>query len=83
MTEMLSEADNPSHGLMPWVGKCCVKWINENCERIHNDVNGALRVTKGELQDAQFAYKTVSQEALDIGSEVHSMIEEFFNEPTS
>ena len=33
-----------------------------------------------DLEQARFHYKTVSQEALDVGSEVHRLIEEFLNE---
>ena len=84
MTEMLSEADNPSFGLMPWVGRCAVEYIRENSS--NTDDTGVwyekdyYRVTEQDLKMAKEHYKTVSQEALDIGSEVHSLIEEFLNE---
>jgi len=79
MTEMLSEADNPSFGLMPWVGKCAVKWIKENCKC--EDQPGYCVIDE-ELEEAKTHYKIISQEALDVGSEVHRLIEEFLNEQT-
>ena len=78
MTEMLSEADNPSFGLMPWVGKCAVDYIRMNCEMEFTH----YAVYQDELEEAKTHYKTVSQEALDVGSEVHRLIEEFLNEQT-
>ena len=77
MTEMLSEADNPSHGLMPWVGRCAADYIRENC--LCEDQEGYC-VIEPELDEAATYYKTVSREALDVGSEVHRLIEEFLSE---
>ena len=89
MTEMLSEADNPSFGLMPWVGKCAVEWIKKQSvidppcvESGYRACEGKYLVSGDELEEAKTHYKTVSQEALDVGSAVHSMIEEFFSEQT-
>jgi hypothetical protein len=88
MTEMLSEADNPSFGLMPWVGRCAVDYIREHCIKM-NATGTTTRpiepyvVNEEDLDEAKTHYKTISKEALDIGSEVHSLIEEFLNEQTS
>jgi hypothetical protein len=86
MTEMLSEADNPSHGLMPWVAKCAVEWIKENCD---NTFEGLVCVPEhgycldnSDLEESKTHYKTVSQEALDIGSAIHEAIEDTLHKKT-
>ena len=88
MTEMLSEADNPSFGLMPWVGKCASEyldeWIDNHCCYFPGERTVYVDAwkLKGAIKEAATHYKSVSQEALDVGSEVHRLIEEFFNEST-
>jgi len=81
MTEMLSEADGSAqHGLMPWVGKCAAKYMFEKI--MEPSFPGEIKYLDPIIQEAATHYKTVSQEALDVGSEVHRLIEEFLNEQT-
>ena len=70
MTEMLSEADNPSHGLMPWVGRCAIEYIGDHCRLVknshgHEDLDWYV-VERHMLLPMATHYKTVSQEALDV-----------------
>ena len=51
----------------------CVEWIRENCQGDTYE----FEVEDCDLNSARFAYKTVSQTALDVGSEVHAAIEKY------
>jgi hypothetical protein len=87
MTEMLGEVDGSAKfGLMPWTARCAVEYIKENCKTswvtskeldLDEDV---WFVSDGTLQEAATHYKTVSQEALDVGSAVHEAIEVYFRD---
>jgi len=74
-----------SDPLMGWATGCMEKWINENWEKygFRREKNGLVEMvfeyTKYAdlLRTARFHYKEVSQEALDVGSQVHNMIEQY------
>jgi len=53
-----------------------VEWIRENYPS--DTYPGCYLVCGEELNQARFAYKTVSDKALDVGSEVHNAIEKYF-----
>ncbi len=70
VTEVLGMLDK-SPALMGWAVKCCVNYIAENFEIYGQDRIGEL------LAAAKTNYKDISQDSLDIGSEVHSSIEAY------
>ena len=69
--------------LHPWSAKEVVNWIRDNCD-YHPGVpnrEAYYYVVDDELDTARTHYKTVSEEALSVGSEVHDMCEHFFTHP--
>ena len=81
VTTILGAVDGEkARPLMQWSANCAVEWIRDNCGRQSTYWQGEMQdvflASHEELNEARFAYKTVSQEALDVGSEVHAMIEE-------
>ena len=80
VTTILGDVDGgKAVPLMQWSANMCVEWLKEN----YADIPDARYPTQGRimivptaaLDQARFAYKDVSQKALDIGSEVHAAIE--------
>ena len=62
----------------PWGAKMVVEWIKRNCDQPWLDANeDAYVVFPDELEDAKKHFREVSRDALDIGSAVHKIIEEF------
>ena len=80
-TQIISDCTDKSGALTQWGANCCVEWILENCIDIYSFFydERCKCVTKDQLNQARFAYKTVSDKALDVGSEVHGLIEEYLN----
>jgi len=73
-TTIISDCTNKGGGLTQWAANCCVEWIREN-GFLDQDLDYV--VTEDQLNEARFAYKTVSDTALDVGSEVHNAIEKY------
>ena len=62
-----------------------MNWLIENCGKnvaIKKAEIISYNVTPADLDTARTNYKTVSEEALSVGSEVHYMCEHFFASPT-
>ena len=74
-TNIIGDCTDKSGGLVPWATECFVKWIRDNCPS--DTYPGCYLVCGEELNQARFAYKTVSDKALDVGSEVHRLVEHF------
>ena len=85
VTTIIGDCTDKSQPLMQWASNECVAWIRENCSRVFDIMESSygiehlddLYVTENNLNDARFAYKNVSKEALDVGSEVHGYIEKY------
>jgi len=74
VTEIIGDCTDKSGALTQWAANMTVEWIKEHCLEIYVD---AYQVSVDQLNDARFNFKTVSQKALDIGSEVHGLIENY------
>jgi len=86
VTEIISDCTNKGGGLTQWAANCVVEWIRENCPKPPRDnyLSGEVLyddycVSEDDLNEARFAYKTVSDKALDVGSQVHAFIELYLN----
>ena len=85
VTTIIGDCTDKSGALTQWGSNECVAWIRENCPRVFDVMESShgifdiddLYVTEQDLNDARFAYKTVSKEALDVGTEVHNAIEDY------
>ena len=69
VTTVISDCTDKSQALMQWASNCAVEHCKEH----------------GITDDAKYAYKEISSEALDVGSHVHHAIEYFLRngeEPT-
>ena len=85
VTEIISDCTDKSGALTQWAANMCKLWIQENCDALSDwDENNEERlyyeVFDSDLEKARFNFKTVSQKALDIGSEVHAKIELYLKE---
>jgi len=68
--------------LTQWAANMCKLWIQENCDALSdwdedNEERIYYEVFDSDLDEMRFNFKTVSQKALDIGSEVHTLIEKY------
>jgi len=78
VTTIISDCTNNSAPLVQWAANMVTEWIRENCvDTGGNDepVQGLYNVYDEDLEKARFNFRSVSQKALDIGSEVHNAIE--------
>ena len=66
VTTIISDCTDKSQALMQWASNCAVDHCREN----------------GITDEAKYAYKNISSEALDIGSHVHHAIEYFLRNGT-
>jgi len=81
-TQIISDCTDKSGALIQWGANCVVEWIRENCDKFYNEYEEGTQdktyiIDDYVLNQARFAYKTVSDKALDVGSEVHNAIEVF------
>ncbi len=80
-TTIIDDCTNKGGALTQWAANMVVEWIRENNEyEPYADKKGEYAgnyyyVSEKGLNDARFNFREVSQKALDIGSEVHDMIE--------
>ena len=74
VTEITSNVTDKSGALTQWAANMVVEWIRGNCK------GGTVQyiVTPEELDDARFNFRKVSKKALDIGSQVHEAIMQYF-----
>jgi len=79
VTQIISDVSNSSVPLMQWSSNCCIEWVKENCylDIVHSWCKNSWIVPDEKLDKARFAYKEISKQALAVGSEVHSAIEEW------
>ena len=78
VTEIIGDCTDKSGALTQWAANMCKEWVIENCEwdTWEDDISeGWFTVRDTDLNDMRFNFKKVSQKALDIGSEVHAIIE--------
>jgi len=80
VTEIIGDCTDKSGALTQWAANMCKEWILENIEHEPNSDKGNYTgnyyyVAEQDLDLMRFNFKTVSQKALDIGSDVHSAIE--------
>ena len=73
VTEIISDCTNKGGGLTQWAANCCAEhiknWVSDpECPYTGQEILDVL-------DKARFAHKTVSDKALDVGSEVHNAIE--------
>ena len=76
-TNIIGDCTDKSGALVGWATACCIEWIRENYPS--DTYPGCYLVCGEELNQARFAYKTVSDKALDVGSQVHAFIELYLN----
>jgi hypothetical protein len=72
MTEILRDCTYPGWAIQ-WGANTTADWVKECCI-----TQGSANLTSDDLEDARFYHKEVSQQALDVGSEVHARIERYF-----
>jgi len=77
VTEIISDCTDSSAPLMQWSSNMTVQYLKECLENIAFEYQTAIPrgVFLSWLDDARFNFRKVSQDALDIGSEVHNAIE--------
>ena len=88
VTEIIGDCTDKSGALTQWASNMCKLWIQENCDALSDwDENNEERlyyeVFDSDLDEMRFNFKTVSQKALDIGSEVHGLIEKYLKDNSS
>ena len=80
-TQIISDCTSKGDAMTQWAANCVVEHLKAWCEKTENiyiDKNGRKyfdAIDESLLNEARFAYKTVSDKALDVGSEVHNAIE--------
>ena len=74
VTTIIGDCTDKSSALTYWAANCVVEWIKSNCGQ---QEIGYYLVTDKSLESARKNFREVSQEALDVGSEVHAAIEKY------
>ena len=81
VTEIISDCTDSSGPLTQWAANMCKEWILENAFRNFSikepDNILSYTVNNEQLDEMRFNFRKVSQKALDIGSEVHQLIERY------
>ena len=80
VTTIIGDCTDKSGALTQWAANMVVEWIRENGNVVVAEEWSSEKgffILPDELNDARFAYKTVSKEALDVGTEVHALIEDY------
>ena len=57
----------------PWATKCVIEWIKENCDKKEE----FYQFHEDDLPTARWYYKSISQRAMDIGTEAHDAVRMF------
>lgn len=68
-TKVLDQLDKSS-ALLPWAVNCALTYIEQNAETAKTDLSGVLSMAKKE-------WRSIKDEACDIGSEVHGIIDRY------
>ena len=74
VTTIIGDCTDKSSGLTPWAANCVVEWIKQNCAGTSTLI---YILDDEDLENARTHFRDVQQTALDVGSTVHSAIEEF------
>ena len=74
VTKILGGVIDKSSALMQWAVNLALQYVREN---IKTGVNSKAGDTDKVLTDAKYKYKELSQDAMDIGTEVHGLIEKY------
>jgi hypothetical protein len=72
VTTILKQLNKPA--LIGWAVKMCAEWIQTKADK---DPNGMYILNDEDVEKMTKEYKAVSEEAMDIGSEVHNHIESY------
>ena len=91
VTEIISDCTNSSGALTQWAANMVVEYLKESChgclteeQKLYLEIfdggeDGFYHILSDkDLNNARFHFREVSKKALDIGSEVHGMIEQYF-----
>uniref|UniRef100_A0A6M3Y0C1 Putative PD-(D/E)XK nuclease superfamily protein n=1 Tax=viral metagenome TaxID=1070528 RepID=A0A6M3Y0C1_9ZZZZ len=74
VTTVISDCTDKSAPLTQWAANMTVEWIRQN---VGQEEMGIYPTTDEHLEKARTHFRDVSQEALDVGSEVHNAIEKY------
>jgi len=83
VTSIISDCNDKSNALLPWATKAVCEWIRKNCDQpwldtgeiVGDEGSDVYFVFPDDLDLAQKNYRDISDEALDIGSQVHKAVE--------
>lgn len=77
VTTIIGDCTDKSGPLTQWAANMVCQWLRENCEEDfnHGSEEKFYEVYEDDLNNARFNFRNVSKEALDVGSEVHNLIE--------
>ena len=84
VTTVIGDCCDKSAALTQWAANSTVGWIRENCNytEVINKLTGekdiVYTVYDGELDNARMNFRDISKTALDVGSQVHAAIEDYF-----
>jgi hypothetical protein len=84
VTTIISDCCDKSAALTAWAANMVCLWIRENCRsnmrknKMTGDEEFYYNVFEEDLQEAKTHFRDVSKTALDIGSQVHAAIEDYF-----
>ena len=73
-SNIIGDVNDKSQGFMPWVGKSSWAWIQQECEMKEFSDGNFYLVSVDDGNKVAFAYKTISERALDVGSQVHDAV---------
>jgi len=74
VTTIIGDCTDKSGALTQWAANQVVEWIKEN---VGQEDMGVYSVSAKQLNEARFNFRSVSKEALDIGSQTHNAIETY------
>ena len=78
VTEITGSVTDKSGALTQWSANMVVQWIKENCGHVPEHGDGHFRIKDEQLDEARFNFRKVSKKALDVGSQVHEAIMQYF-----
>ena len=84
VTTIISDCCDKSAALTAWAANMVCLWIRENCRsnmrknKMTGDEEFYYNVFEEDLQEAKTHFRDVSKTALDVGSQVHAAIEDYF-----
>ena len=78
VTEIIGDCTDKSKALVPWAANCACDYIKNELLDSEGILSTSIKNTLDVIESARTEFRTVSQKALDIGSLVHSMIEEYY-----